>query len=203
MATMKKAKSTSEASDGGRDATAVLEEDHAEARKLLSALAESSERAVHTRETMLEKLAPALWIHMQIEEEIFYPSFARASKNADDEVAVFEARAEHEGAKAALAKLERAEVGTPRFRALAKVVRDLIDHHATEEEEEMFPRARKLLGEEQLQGLGAQLTARKEELKESGDFRRGVSGSESVSAEADEEEEELEAEEAESEQARH
>jgi hemerythrin-like domain-containing protein len=190
MATMKK--KAKESANGGRDATALLQEDHAEARKLLSALVESTERATHTRESTLAKVAPALWVHMQIEEEIFYPAFARLSKNADDEVAVYEAHAEHQGAKAALAKLERADVATPRFRALAKVVNDLIEHHASEEENEMFPRARELLGEERLMDLGAQLSARKEELMASGEFRRGAAPE---MASADEEEAELEEEE--------
>ena len=169
MGTMKKSKPARDEVD----AISLLEADHREARELLSALSESTERAVQTRATKLQKLAPALWVHMQIEEEIFYPAFFEARKKNDDEMHFYEARAEHQGAKAALAKLERADPATPRFRALAKVVNDLIDHHATEEEEEMFPRAKELLGKDQLRELGVQLAHRKEELLANGHYVRG------------------------------
>jgi hypothetical protein len=48
--------------------------------------------------------------------------------------------------------------------ARAKVLKELVEHHADEEEKLMFPRARKLLGKPALQDLGAELEARKKEL---------------------------------------
>jgi len=155
-----------------QDAIAMLKADHAEARDDLRALKESTERATAKREKILAKVAPALWVHMQIEEEIFYPAFEAALKSSDDEVKSIEARAEHQSGKAALSALEAADVGSTEFRAYAKVVFDLVDHHASEEENEMFPRVRKLLRKEELLALGEQMTARKKELMASGDFRR-------------------------------
>ncbi len=149
------------------DAIALLEADHAEARALLTQLEQSTERAVEKRTKLLAKVAPALWIHMRIEEEIFYPAFEAAKRSSDDEVRGIEALAEHGAAKTALTRLEACDPATTEFRAMAKVVFDLIDHHAGEEEDEMFPRARKLLGAEALRAIGQQLRAAKEELKAS------------------------------------
>ena len=42
--------------------------------------------------------------------------------------------------------------------------KELVEHHANEEEKEMFPRAKKLLSKDELAELGARLEARKEEL---------------------------------------
>ena len=157
------------------DAIALLEADHVEARALLTQLKESTERAVEKRIKVLAKVAPALWIHMQIEEEIFYPAFEAAKRSSDDEVRGIEARAEHDAAKTALSRLETCDPATTEFRAMAKVVFDLIDHHAGEEEDEMFPRARKLLGADALRALGQQLRAAKEELKASSGSSKRVS----------------------------
>jgi hypothetical protein len=51
-----------------------------------------------------------------------------------------------------------------RFPARAKVLRDLILHHAEEEETQMFPKARKLMSAAELKTLGATLAARKKQL---------------------------------------
>jgi hemerythrin-like domain-containing protein len=40
------------------------------------------------------------------------------------------------------------------------VLKELVEHHAEEEEEEMFPMAERKLGDDQLRELGAQMEAR-------------------------------------------
>lgn len=56
------------------------------------------------------------------------------------------------------------DVDSEQFSGRAKVLKELIEHHAGEEEKEMFPRAKKLLSREDLNSLGEQLEARKQEL---------------------------------------
>jgi hemerythrin-like domain-containing protein len=143
------------------DAITLLKKDHAEARKLLKQLSTSRESAAARRAGILRKVAAALWTHMQIEEAIFYPAFDAAGKTSDDEVRGIEAHEEHGAAKTALRKLEKCDPSTTEFRALAKVLYDLVDHHADEEEDEMFPRARKLFGAARLDELGEELARAK------------------------------------------
>jgi hypothetical protein len=44
------------------------------------------------------------------------------------------------------------------------VLKELIEHHAGEEEDEMFPRAQRLMEEAQLEELGRQMSERKAEI---------------------------------------
>ncbi len=53
---------------------------------------------------------------------------------------------------------------TEEFAAKAKVLKELIEHHADEEEKEMFPKARKLFDRAELRELGDRLRQRKKEL---------------------------------------
>jgi hypothetical protein len=45
---------------------------------------------------------------------------------------------------------------------VAKVLKDLVEHHAEEEETEMFPRAKKLMDRDELLRLGAEMASAKE-----------------------------------------
>lgn len=149
------------------DAIALLKADHQKVRALLGELTESSERATTKREELLAEIERELKIHTTIEEQIFYPAFRDAAEKADDRKLYFEAVEEHHVVDTVLPELEGTEVGSPTFAAKAKVLMDLVEHHAEEEESEMFPRARKLLGRERLARLGEELAQAKASLTES------------------------------------
>jgi hemerythrin-like domain-containing protein len=55
-------------------------------------------------------------------------------------------------------------VSNEELQAKAKVLKELVEHHADEEEQEMFPRAKKLLDKDTLRALGEQMQLRKETL---------------------------------------
>lgn len=147
------------------DAIAFLTNDHKVVRGMLEELAATTPRAVKTRTELLQKIAAELEAHTTIEEEIFYPAFKEAGEKSEDDKMYFEALEEHRAAgDLVLPDLLQTEVGSDQFSGRAKVLKELIDHHAKEEEKEMFPRARKLLDQAQLQELGERLAARKAEL---------------------------------------
>lgn len=147
------------------DAIAFLTNDHKVVRGMLEELAATTKRATKTRTDLLRKIATELEAHTTIEEEIFYPAFKEAGEKSDDDKMFFEALEEHRAAgDLVLPDLLQTEVGSDQFSGRAKVLKELIDHHAKEEEKEMFPRARKLLDKAQLQELGERLAARKAEL---------------------------------------
>ncbi|HVI58950.1 MAG TPA: hemerythrin domain-containing protein [Luteimonas sp.] len=147
------------------DAIALLKQDHKAVRAKLEELAATTNRAAKTRTELLRKIAAELKAHTTIEEEIFYPAFKTAGEKADDDKMYFEALEEHRAAEdLVLPDLLKTEVGSDQFGGRAKVLKELIDHHAKEEEEEMFPRARKLMDAAQLRELGERMAARKAEL---------------------------------------
>jgi hemerythrin-like domain-containing protein len=150
------------------DAITLLKEDHQKVKKLLGELAETTSRAEKTRTELLQQIARELKAHTRVEEEIFYPAFKQAGEKSDDDKMYFEALEEHRAAgDLVLPDLENTKVTSDQFGGRAKVLKELVEHHADEEEEEMFPRARKLLDKATLTELGQQMQARKQELLKS------------------------------------
>ena len=97
-----------------------------------------------------------------IEEEIFYPAFRDAVSKKDDRKVYFEAVEEHRVVDLVMPDVEH---GTDdEVAAHVKVLKELIEHHADEEEKTMFPKARKVLDRDELRTLGEALAARKKEL---------------------------------------
>ena len=147
------------------DAITLLTEDHRKVRKLLDELNHTTDRAEKTRTELLAQIAKELKAHTTIEEEIFYPAFKAAGQKSDDDKMYFEALEEHRAAgDLVLPDLMKTQVTSEQFSGRAKVLKELVGHHADEEEKEMFPRARKLLDAQALADLGGQLAARKREL---------------------------------------
>jgi hemerythrin-like domain-containing protein len=143
----------------------LLVEDHKKLKALLEELAATGSRAEKGRTELLDRICLEFEVHAAIEEEILYPAFHQAKQTAEDEKLFFEALEEHRAVKElVLPDLQDTDVTSDQFGGRAKVLKDLILHHAEEEEKELFPRARKLLGKEQLETLGGEMEARKSEL---------------------------------------
>ncbi|HEY4731397.1 MAG TPA: hemerythrin domain-containing protein, partial [Myxococcales bacterium] len=62
----------------------------------------------------------------------------------------------------------------PQFDAKVTVLQEQIEHHVEEEEKELFPKVRKMLGKEELEDLGVVMEDMAEELKASGSPRESV-----------------------------
>ena len=149
-----------------KDAITLLKEDHKKIRVLLGELEETSTRAVDTREELLQTIERELKIHAKIEEQIFYPAFQESAEKQDDKKLYYEALEEHHVVDTVLAELKEAAPTSDEFAAKAKVLKDLVEHHAEEEETEMFPRARKLMGRHKLLELHDRLAEAKTSLTE-------------------------------------
>jgi hemerythrin-like domain-containing protein len=146
------------------DAIALLKQDHKLVKDLLEQLAESTTRAVKKRSDLLRQIHANLKAHTTIEEEIFYPAFKAAGKKEEEKM-YFEALEEHRAAEdLVLPDLMKTNPATEQFSGRAKVLKELIEHHIEEEEQEMFKDAKKLLSKAELNELGAQMEARKAQL---------------------------------------
>ena len=147
------------------DAITLLKDDHKMVRKLLDELEKSTVRAAKRRTTLLAKIATNLKAHTAIEEEIFYPAFKEAGRKSDDDKMYFEALEEHRAAgELVLPDLLKTDPASEKFSVRAKVLKELVEHHADEEEKDMFPRAKVLFARAELIELGALMADRRRQL---------------------------------------
>ena len=135
----------------------LLKTHHKEVKEMLEKVVESSG---NEGMKLLQEITQNLLAHMVIEQEIFYPAAAEAKLMAVDE-----GYEEHVVARVMMIRGMQSKGDKTLFQARCKVLKELIEHHVEEEEEEMFPSVQKALGEEKLDALGAKMEPRFEELK--------------------------------------
>ena len=148
-----------------QDAIALLKQDHEKVRSLLSDLEKTTDRAAGRRQKLLADIEQELTAHTKIEERIFYPAFREAARKGDDTKLYYEAVEEHHVVDLVLPEIKGTAADADEFAAKAKVLKDLVEHHAEEEESEMFPRAKTILGREELLRLGRELAQAKEAMR--------------------------------------
>lgn len=143
----------------------LLKADHEKVKTILGQLSDSTERATKKRVELLDKLEMEISIHTRLEEEILYPAF-KAAGNKEQDIMYFEAKEEHRTVDSlVLPDLKETDPSTPEFAGRVKVVKELLEHHIEEEETEMFPQAKKLLGKAKLDELGEQMETMKNSCK--------------------------------------
>lgn len=140
-------------------ATKLLEKQHKEVAKIFEKLEENAADAAK----LVNELANSLAAHMTIEQEIFYPAIQRVDREM-----VFESFEEHALAEVALKRLLAADSEAEEFKARVTALKELIEHHVKEEEEELFPEVEKQIGKDELEELGAQMKERFEAVVEAG-----------------------------------
>jgi hemerythrin superfamily protein len=143
----------------------MLKADHAHVRRLLRELNNTGDRAVKERERLVREIERELKTHAQIEEELFYPTFKALAEDSEKVDLFYEATEEHHLVDMVLPALKAANPKSHEFAAKAKVLKELVEHHAGEEEKKMFVAARQLMTDEQMQTLGELMQARKESIQ--------------------------------------
>lgn len=145
---------------GTRDPLAVrlLKQDHREVEAWFDEYEQLEDEGEKLE--LFTKIATALKVHTQIEEEIFYPE---EREDVEDDM-LDEAYVEHDGAKKLIAEIEAMDPGDQYYDAKVKVLGEYIKHHVKEEEQPggIFSQAKK--GSEDLDEMGERIQARKEEL---------------------------------------
>ena len=145
------------------DALDLLIADHNRVRGLFKLFKDASEK--DDQSTMVEvaaKMRTELEVHTTIEEEMFYPAIRELTDEVGDSVA--EGLEEHHEVKVLLAELADLSADDDAWKAKWTVITENVEHHAGEEEDEMFPKVRGKTKAEWRDQLGAKLDARKGEL---------------------------------------
>jgi len=144
------------------NAFALLKADHEKVAGILNTIEETTERAVKGRDELFARLKAELDLHAKIEEEILYPALEETEEAREITLEAYE---EHRLVKQLLAELEAEPKDTEEWTAKFSVLKENIEHHVEEEEGEMFKKARQALSEEEIETLGEQLQAAKQQNK--------------------------------------
>ena len=144
------------------DAIELLKDDHKKVKKLLEEGDDTTERAEKTRTELLAKIKEEMTVHEAIEEEIFYPALKVHEKAKE---VVLEGYEEHHVVDEILGELEAVDVTDETWAAKFSVMKENIEHHIEEEEGDMFPKARQIFSDDELEELGGRMEARKKELQ--------------------------------------
>ena len=140
------------------DGLELLKKDHRKVEELFSQFEQSEDE--QQKEQLFEQIRHELEAHTYIEEAVLYPALQQHEELSD---LVREAIEEHRQVKNLLRESERLTEGSERLNAKVKVMSEDVEHHVQEEEEKMFPPVRRLYSQAQLDELGQQLTAAKQE----------------------------------------
>ncbi len=141
------------------NATSLLEDQH----RVIEAILSQLESRSGSPAALLAALANNLGAHMAIEQDLFYPAIA-----AVDETLVNESYEEHALVELALERLMMTDPSEPAFKARVTALKDLLDHHVMEEEEQLFPQVEEAVSLELLQQLGKAMKTRFQEAYETG-----------------------------------
>jgi hemerythrin-like domain-containing protein len=143
------------------DALQLLKTDHDKVKKMMGELDSTTERALKTREEGFTKLRQELEVHEAIEEEIFYPALKEHPKAKE---LVLEAYEEHNVVDMVMAEIEGVAYDDETWGAKFTVLKENLEHHIQEEEDEMFEQARQVFEDDELDELGERMAERKDEL---------------------------------------
>ena len=147
-----------------QDAIALLKTDHATVKALFEKEGKLKKQDGEKKAGLFNQIKAALEVHATIEEEIFYPAVKKArSEHVKDEVR--EGYEEHKQIKHLLAEISSITPADETYDMKIKVLKEDVEHHVKDEEGEMFPDAKRFLGESRLVELGARLEARKHQLE--------------------------------------
>jgi hemerythrin-like domain-containing protein len=147
-------------------ATELLKSQHDEVRDLFKQYENSGENAHATRKRLIDQASDQLEIHAELEERIFYPA-CRELEDEDARRMVGESVEEHLIVKRLIKELRGLGGSDEKFESKAAVLKESVEHHADEEEKDLFPPAEKEFGEERLAELGAEMAALKSRLRRS------------------------------------
>jgi len=135
------------------DAITLLKADHREVEKLFKAYEKLGDGAKKAKTDTAGKIIKALSVHAAIEEQVFYPAVRQEVDGTRDEI--LEAIEEHHIVKWVLAEIDGITPADERYDAKVTVLIENVRHHVKEEEGELFPAVRAVLGRKRLGEIGA------------------------------------------------
>jgi len=139
------------------DGLKLLKQDHQRVKEFFEQCEGSEDKK--EQKQIFKEIKSELEVDARIEETIFYPAM---EEHEDLRDIVLESLEEHKQMKSLLREMSKLSPSSEKFKPKCKVLKDDVEHHAEEEEEEkMFPKIRKLINSSELEQLGEKLEAAK------------------------------------------
>jgi len=145
------------------DALALLTADHNRVRGLIARFKTAKDSDdTQVLSQLATEIIDELQVHTSIEETQFYPWVKGISEDTKDTVT--EGVEEHHVVKMLISEIQALEPGDDQWVAKMTVLIENVEHHAKEEEEELFPTVRSNTSATDRETLGEKLEAEKKKL---------------------------------------
>lgn len=143
------------------DALQLLKSDHDTVRALFSQFSEAKESGDTERlRSLQQQIFHELEVHTAIEEEILYPESEAVGGEAEE--LVKEGVEEHHVVDVLMEEISALSPHDEAFLPKMTVLIENVEHHAEEEETELFPKLREAFGNDRLQAMGVKLQEAKQ-----------------------------------------
>lgn len=133
------------------NAIEFLIHEHNNVKKMLAEI-NGDDHGFETKRLKFELLASDLIRHENMEQQVWYPRFKNKVPDTVKHLVDEEQYAEN-----AIQKLEASQTEAA-WETLFLKFKDEVEHHAQEEEEDLFPEVRKLLSEQELEKIGERMS---------------------------------------------
>ena len=142
-----------------------IKQDHKYHRELLDKIADTSGDTEERRE-LFNSLLVDVKSHANAEEQSFY---SLLMEKADGQEKAQHSVAEHKEANDLFDELEEMEMSNPHWLPKFKELKEELEHHMDEEENEVFTLARKIIDDKRAEAIAGKFeTRKKQELEELG-----------------------------------
>jgi hemerythrin superfamily protein len=126
----------------------LIAADHRKVEELFGQL----EREESDRRRLVDQVIDELTAHTAAEEQVVYPAIR--DMVPDGGQLADRALAEHKGMKEAMTALEQGQPGDPQFETALRNLMSEVRHHVPEEENELIPALRMVIGADKMTELG-------------------------------------------------
>lgn len=141
------------------DCFTLLKRDHDEVAKLLQQCQSEGEK--NSAKETFKKAAREIAVHSKLEETLIYPRLKEFDELSEQ---IDEAYEEHGDVEDLLEEMAELSPGDEEWTSNLVELIDTVEHHVQEEENEVFPVAMKLIGEDQAEDLGNAIAQEKKEM---------------------------------------
>jgi hemerythrin superfamily protein len=143
----------------GVDIYSLIRDDHQRVMALFDELQKSED--AHERERLFDRLKKEILTHKEAEERTFYAALSMLPELVDR---IEEAMEEHADQEELLEELDGLDTEDEDFTVQLNELREEVEHHVSEEENEIFSRAQQHLTAEQARKIAKEMLAEKEKV---------------------------------------